>query len=66
MRTLSTIVTLGISLMAAVAVSAADQEKEKPQQSQQRRGAMMGPFELLKGLDLSDEQKSKIEDLKKE
>ena len=61
------VLALGASLLLATAVLAADQEKAQ-EGGQHRRPAGGGfdVFRILQGLDLSADQKAKLEDLKKE
>ena len=65
--TMRGVLALGVSLLLATVVLAADQEKAQ-EGGQHRRPAGGGfdVFRILQGLDLSADQKAKLEDLKKE
>jgi Spy/CpxP family protein refolding chaperone len=72
MRIAFTALGLAVSLMLAGNLLAQDAPKDSTpkdtEKHQGQRGGRMfaGPFELLKGIDLTTEQKDKIKDLKKE
>jgi Spy/CpxP family protein refolding chaperone len=62
---ISSVLALGASLLVAVAVFAADQEKPAGrQQGQHRPGG--GIMEMLRGIELTADQKAKVQDLQKE
>ena len=74
MRVVSTVLALAVSLMLVGNLSAAE-EKTRPEGRHQRHPMMerpmverwnMLPTEMLKGLNLTDDQKAKLAELKKE
>ena len=66
MKTVSAVLTLAVSLMLVGNLLAADEKKPREHRGGPGRGMMMpGPFDVLKGLNLTDEQKAKVDELKK-
>ncbi len=61
MKIVSTLLALAVALTIVGKLAADDTAPAKP-----RHHAMPSPFDVLKGLNLTDEQKAKVDDLKKE
>jgi Spy/CpxP family protein refolding chaperone len=70
MRTVSTVLALAVSLMIVGNLSAADEKKgpegRHPRGPAMERGDLFPAEMLIKGLNLTDDQKAKFEALKKE
>lgn len=64
MKAVISVLTLAVSMMIVGNLSAAEGKGEH--KDKHPRGAMMEPWRMLKGLNLADDQKAKLEELKKE
>jgi Spy/CpxP family protein refolding chaperone len=65
MRAISILLALAVSLVFVGTLSAADQACPATK-SEGHEHAMMGPWNMLKGLNLTDDQKAKVKELWKE
>ena len=65
MRMVSVVLALAVSLVFVGKLLAADQTCP-PTKPEHHGQAMMGPWDMVKGLDLTDEQKAKVKALRKE
>jgi Spy/CpxP family protein refolding chaperone len=58
MKIVSTLLALAVALTIVGNLSAADKAPAKPKQD-----GMRSPFDVVKGLNLTDEQKAKVDEL---
>jgi Spy/CpxP family protein refolding chaperone len=67
MRVASTVLALAVALVMVGSLSAADKEKKAPREGRHQGGGMLGRVdEMVKTLNLTDDQKVNLEEIKKE
>jgi Spy/CpxP family protein refolding chaperone len=66
MRVVSTVLALAVSLAIASSLFAQDKEKKAPREGRGRGGAMDRIDGMVRNLNLTDDQKAKLEEIKKE